>query len=139
MIEKIEINKITLRYQKVSDAEDFYMILNSPGFTYFPTKPKSVASEKKWLRNNPTKKKFHYNYAIVCKNYVVGGCGIRIDQHRKYIGEIGYFVDEIHWGKGIASQAVKLLEKIAFKKLKLKRIVVSMHPQNKASERVAVK
>jgi len=70
---------------------------------------------------------------------VVGGCGIRINQHRKHIGEIGYFVDETHWGKSIAPKAVKLLENIAFQTFRLRRLEILTHPDNKASERVAIK
>jgi RimJ/RimL family protein N-acetyltransferase len=40
------------------------------------------------------------------------------------MGELGYFVDEKYWGKGIATEAVKLAEKIGFGKLGLKRIEI---------------
>lgn len=69
----------------------------------------------------------------------MGGCGIKINQHRPFIGEIGYFVDERYWGIGIAPKAVKLLEKKGFGKFKLKRIEILMDIRNSASERVAVK
>jgi [ribosomal protein S5]-alanine N-acetyltransferase len=70
---------------------------------------------------------------------VVGACGIRVNQAREFIGEIGYFVDENCWGLGIATRAVRLLEALAFRRLKLKRIEILMRPENKASERVAIK
>ncbi len=70
---------------------------------------------------------------------MVGGCGIKIDQHRTFIGEIGYFLDEEYWGKGIVTKAVKILEKIGFQKLGLKRIEVLMDPRNIGSEKVAIK
>jgi len=131
--------KITLREQKISEAKYFYKILSNPNFKYFTARPISVAAEQKWMKQNPTKINFQYNYSIIFKDQIVGGCGIKINQHRKHIGEIGYFVDEAHWGKGIAPIAVKLLEKIAFKELKLRRIEILTHPNNKASKRVAVK
>ena len=70
---------------------------------------------------------------------LVGGCGIHINQFRTFIGEIGYFLDEEYWGKGIATKAIKLLEKIGFEKLGLKRIEILMDPRNKNSEQVAIK
>lgn len=135
------MNKVTLRPQKVSDAKRFYEILNNPNFIYFEVCPESVESEKEWLKKNKQKIKdnFEHNYAILYNNKVVGACGLKINQHRKYIGEIGYFLDEAYWGKGITTEAVKLLEKIGFEKLKLTRIEILMRPENKASERVAIK
>ena len=66
-------------------------------------------------------------------NYIIGGCGIKINQHRNFIGEIGYFLDEKFWGKGFATKAVKILEKEGFKKLNLKRIEILIHPKNMKS------
>ena len=54
-------------------------------------------------------------------------------------GEIGYFVDEHYCGKGIATKAVKLLEKIAFKEFNLKRIQLVNDLKNDASIKVAIK
>ncbi|MFP4403272.1 MAG: GNAT family N-acetyltransferase [Candidatus Woesearchaeota archaeon] len=133
--------KIKLRNQRVSDAKKFYEILNNPNFFYLDIKPKSIEDEKEWLRKNATKRKnnFEYNYTILYNNKIVGGCGIKINQHRKYIGEIGYFLDEKYWNKGIVTKAVLELEKIAFNKLKLIRIEIIMTKKNKPSEKVAIK
>lgn len=133
--------KIKLRLQKVSDAKKFYEILNNDNFVYFPARPKSVAAEKEFLKNNIKRRKDNtdWNYTIIYGKEVVGGIGVKINFHRKYIGEIGYFIDENYWGKGIASRAVKLVEAICFKKLKLKRIEIVMLPANIASEKVAIK
>jgi len=134
-------NKITLKLQKPSEAERFFEILDNSHFVYFDTRPSSVEAERLFLKDTKAKQKqnFAHNYSIYCDNKLVGGCGIKINQHRKFIGEIGYFIDEAYWGKGIATKAVKLLEKIGFDKLKLERIEVIMQPENKASERVAIK
>ena len=70
---------------------------------------------------------------------VVGAIGVRINCNRKHIGEIGYFVDENYWGKGITTKAVKLIENVCFKKLKLTRIEIIMQPENIASVKVAIK
>lgn len=133
--------KVTIRYQQVKDARRFFDILTNPNFIYFGTNVKSAADEKKWLKKNPAKRKnnIEWNYTILYENKVVGGIGFKINQHRKHIGEIGYFIDEEYWGKGIATKAVKLAEKEGFKKIGLSRIEVLMRPENKASEKVAIK
>lgn len=135
------MSKITIRYQKVSDAKKFYEILSNPSFIYFTVKPKSVGDEEKWLKDNLKRRKNNteWNFTILYDNQIVGAVGIKINIHRKYIGEIGYFFDEDYWGKGIATEAVKLAEKEGFNKLGLTRIEILMQPENKASEKVALK
>lgn len=133
--------KIKLRPQKVSDAERFYEILNNPNFIYFEVRPKSIADERKWLRGNAKRWKDNilWNYTILFNGRIVGAIGVKINYHRKYVGEIGYFIDEKYWGKSIVSSAVKLIETVCFKKLKLSRLEILMQPENIASEKVAIK
>jgi ribosomal-protein-alanine N-acetyltransferase len=133
--------RVTLRDQRISDAKQFFEILSNPNFIYFPAKPKSIKEEKDFLSQNKQKRisKTEFNYSIVYKENLAGAIGIRIDRFRPYVGELGYFVDEKYWGKGIASEAVKLAEEIGFGKLGLKRIEIMMIRKNKASENVAAK
>lgn len=133
--------KVELRYQRLKDAERYFEILKNPNFIYLDTTVKSLADEKRWIRKNASKRKnnIEWNYAILYDGQLVGGIGIKINQLRKYIGEIGYFIDEAYWGKGVATRAVKLIEKEGFKKLGLSRIEILMRPENKSSERVAIK
>jgi len=133
--------KIELRYQQISDAKRFCEILNNPNFEYFPVRPESIRDEANFLRQNKQKRKerIEFNYSIILRNKVVGAIGIKIDQHRTYIGEIGCFVDERYWGKGIATKAVLLLERIAFQELGIKRIEILMVKKNISSQKVAIK
>jgi RimJ/RimL family protein N-acetyltransferase len=85
-------------------------ILNHPEFIYFPIKPKSIEEERDFLKKNRQKRKdgTEYNFSILCGGNLVGAVGLKVDQHRKHIGEIGYFVDRSHWGQGITPAAVRL-------------------------------
>lgn len=132
---------IRLRYHQVSDAERFFEMLSNPKFVHIIANPKSVAEEVEWLKQNPKRRRNNteWNYAILYDNLVVGSVGIRIDFHRPYIGEIGYFIDENYWNKGIATEAVRMTEAKGFTKHQLKRIEIRMDPENKASEKVALK
>lgn len=98
-------------------------------------------AEKKWLKESIKRRKDNIDlgYTILYGKEIVGGIGIKINVHRRYVGELGYFIDEKYWGKGIAGQAVKLLEELCFKKFKLTRIEIVMRPANIASEKVAIK
>lgn len=133
---------IKLRYVKKEDAKRFYEILNKIDTKYYySTIPKSIESERKWIERRKYKreKNQEYNYTIIYKEKVVGGCGITIYREYDHVGEIGYFVDNEFAGKGIATQAVRLLEKKAFNDLSLVRLEIRMDPLNKASEKVAIK
>ena len=133
--------RITIRYQQIGDAKRFYEILNNPNFTYFPAKPKTIKEEQEFLRKNKDwrAKKQQFNYSILYGGKVVGATGVLLESHRPGCGEIGYFVDEAYWGRGIAVEAVRLIEKVAFEELGLFRIEINMIKANKASARVAEK
>ena len=70
---------------------------------------------------------------------MVGAIGVMIDQRRTHIGEIGCFVERKHWGKGIATRSVELIEDFIKKKLKLHRIEITMMKKKKVSALVAEK
>jgi len=133
--------QVEIRPQRVTDAKDFYDILSDPKLHNFPVHPESVEIEKEFLRLNAEKRKknLEYNFAVIYDKRLIGAVGVMVDQFRKYIGEIGYFLDSKYWGKGIAGEAVKLIEKFAFNRLKLKRLEILIETTNRASERVAIK
>jgi ribosomal-protein-alanine N-acetyltransferase len=138
---EVNMNGLQVRYQQISDAKRFYEILTHPDFILFPVKPKSIEEEKRFLRTTKRLRENNvaYNYTILLRRRVVGAIGIKIDQHRTYIGEIGYFVDRKYWGREIAVNAVKLIEDIGFDELGLERIELITLKQNVSSIRVAEK
>ncbi|MBN1850371.1 MAG: GNAT family N-acetyltransferase [Deltaproteobacteria bacterium] len=133
--------KIELRPQRVSDAKRFFEILSNPSFTYFPAKPKSIEEEKNFLRLNREKRnnKTEFNFSIILNGEHVGAIGLRIEPSRPYLGEIGYFIDERYWGKGITTEALIQLEKFIQEELDLHRLEIRMAKENKASQRIAIK
>ena len=52
---------------------------------------------------------------------------------------VGYFLAEKYWGRGFATEAVKIMEKICFEELGIVRIEIVMVVPNVASRRVAEK
>ncbi|MBU4369893.1 GNAT family N-acetyltransferase [Patescibacteria group bacterium] len=103
--------------------------------------PYTLKDAKEWIAKNlkeakmkiPTKIKF----VIDIDGEVAGSIGlVKIRGHK---AEIGYWLVEKHWDKGIMTEAVKLVTKFGFNKLKLKRIYAYVYPFNKASMRVLEK
>lgn len=135
------MNGLRIRYQQIGDAKRFYEILTHPNFVLFPVNPNSIEEEKRFLRTTKGLRKNNvaYDYTILLKNKIVGAIGVKIDQHRTYIGEIGYFVDRQFWGRGIAPKAVQLVEDICFNELGLERIELITLKKNGSSIRVAEK
>lgn len=84
------------------------------------------------LKNQKKKNPEEINFVIDIDNEVAGA--VSFDKIVKgHEAEIGYWLGEKYWGKGIMSKAVKLVTKFGFKKLKLKRIYADVYPWNKAS------
>ena len=52
---------------------------------------------------------------------------------------IGYFVDEVHNGKGFATEAIQLAVELAFTELRLHRVQAAVMPRNPASIRALEK
>ena len=80
------------------------------------------------------------NFAIVIDEEVVGGIGIefREDVYRK-TGLLGYWLAEKLWGKGIMTEAVKLVTAYAFQNLDLIRLQAGVLNKNPSSMRVLEK
>jgi len=70
----------------------------------------------------------------------IGGIGLTIgtDVHR-YTAELGYWLAEPFWGKGIMTEAIKQFTTYAFENFKLHRIYAEMYTSNLASARVLEK
>ena len=92
---------------------------------------------KKKISQRGKKKAGELSFAIDVKGDVVGGIGLlHIEKHK---AEIGYWLGEKDWGKGIMTAAVKLMISFCFGKLKLQRVYASVFKGNKASARVLEK
>ncbi len=76
-------------------------------------------------------------FAIATEYEAIGSIGIVIgeDVHR-FTAEIGYWLAEPFWGKGIMTEALKFLSDWAFREFKLHRIYATPFATNTASARV---
>jgi RimJ/RimL family protein N-acetyltransferase len=80
------------------------------------------------------------DFAIASKSEVIGGIGFhrQIDVHR-LSAEIGYWLGEPYWGRGIATQAVRGLTEWVFATTPLVRLFAHVFEWNPASARVLEK
>ena len=101
--------------------------------------PYTELAAKQWVKlanmDNPLT-----NLAIVYKGSVVGGIGIKMqtDVFRKS-AEIGYWLGEKYWNKGISTQALKAMLPYAFDTFDINRLFAHVFESNIASIRVLIK
>jgi [ribosomal protein S5]-alanine N-acetyltransferase len=79
-------------------------------------------------------------FAVFYKNRLAGSIGLVLkdDIYRKN-GEIGYFIDEKLWGKGIITRAIKEISSYSFRNFDLIRIYAEPFADNKGSRRALEK
>jgi [ribosomal protein S5]-alanine N-acetyltransferase len=102
--------------------------------------PYSLKDAHNWLNiilleNNPTR-----YFAIVLDKQLVGSISItsKTDIYRKNF-EIGFFISEHFWGKGIATRAIKATVSYAFTNFDIERIYAEVFSDNLASCRALEK
>ena len=135
---------VILRPWSLKDADRLAVIANNrniadnlrDGFPF----PYSLSDAHAWLNsvipiNDPPK-----FFAISSDNHLVGSIGIvtKEDIYRKNV-EIGYFLAEEYWGKGIISKAVKAATAYAFSSFDIIRVYAEPFADNPGSIRVLEK
>ncbi|GGH81097.1 RimJ/RimL family protein N-acetyltransferase [Pullulanibacillus pueri] len=93
------------------------------------------------LKDKLKKPRTRYVFAIIIKkdDALVGAGEINIRDFLNKSGDIAYIVNPMYWGKGIATEAAKMLIGFGFEKLNLHRITAYCNPDNLGSKRVLEK
>ena len=137
------MSKIILRPWQKQDAQELAAVANNRNIwnnvrDALPS-PYAVMDALQWIAHVNSQQPV-INFAIVCDGSVVGsiGCQPKEDISRKNI-EIGYFIGEPYWGKGIATEAVKHLLDFIATRLDVVRIEAHVFAQNKSSMKVLQK
>lgn len=82
----------------------------------------------------------HLFLAIEVEGLAVGGIGIHLlDDVYRRTAEIGYWLAEPYWGRGIVSDAVRVLVPVAFASRDIIRIQAGVFSNNQGSMRVLEK
>ena len=139
----MKFNEVELRKLRKSDAGRLAELANNKkisqnlrdGFPHPYTLNDARSFIKKCLDQ-----KIITTFAIDYKGEYVGNIGLMRGQdvYRKS-AEIGYFIGEKYWNKGIATKAVNLITEFGFKELELIRIHTGIFEFNMASVRVLEK
>ena len=94
--------------------------------------------DAQWWINEGSKAEFVR--AITQNGIFVGVIGVRKDTFEKsHRGEIGYWLGQPFWGKGIATIATKLMSQIIFRETNITQLYAPIFSPNEGSRNVLVK
>lgn len=141
-LKQIETERLNLRGWTLQDAEACYRHAKNP----------NVGPHAGWKPHEDVKESekiiveiFQPNnaWAIVDKsNETIIGCiGLEPDKRRPDISsrELGYWLAEEYWGKGIMTEAAKAVIEYAFTQMELDIVSICTSPENKRSQGVIEK
>jgi ribosomal-protein-alanine N-acetyltransferase len=141
----LESERLLLRSIDKQDVQEiFEMRSDAENMKYIPRpllKNKEEAFKHLAMIDAGIEKNEAINWAITIKGSkkLLGIIGFYRTKHEHFRSEIGYMLlPEIH-GKGIASEAVKIVVDFGFNEMKLHSIEAVIDPKNGASERVLQK
>ena len=139
----MKTNRITLRPFREEDLESIQKLGNNPtiasnlrdGFPHPYTMEDAKLFLELAMNADPINR-----FAILENDVHVGNIGLHLqtDIYRKS-AEIGYFVGEPYWNRGIATEAVKLIVEYGFREWDINRIFAGVFSYNLASARVLEK
>jgi RimJ/RimL family protein N-acetyltransferase len=101
--------------------------------------PYTLADARRWIRTARAAKPGTH-FAIEVDGSAAGGIGLRLreDVH-SHSAEIGFWLGEAHWGRGIGTETVRAVTDHAFRAFDLCRIDAHVFEWNPASMRVLEK
>ena len=139
----IQRDNYLIRPWHPDDASSLVKHANSPniarnlrdGFPY----PYTLQEAHKWLQM-VGENTDDIILAIVVNEEAAGGIGLHgLKDVYRYNSEIGYWLSELYWGKGIMSDAVGAMVEFAFTETRWLRLFASIYENNPSSMRVLEK
>ena len=140
---KIVLNKCIIRSFKHSDKSALVKYADNKKIFIrlkdrFPH-PYTEEDAEEWLglacNQNP-----ELNFAIANDTELIGAVGLQLqDDVNRFSAEIGYWVAEPFWGRGIAASALIAMTDYAFKHYEFNRLFAGVFEGNDASVKVLAK
>jgi [ribosomal protein S5]-alanine N-acetyltransferase len=135
--------EITLRPYREDDIPALAALANNPRVAenlrdVFPH-PYGLSDAEHFVRTMASAPGLH-NFAVEVRGVFAGGAGIAIlgDVYRR-TAEIGYWLGEPFWGRGIGTRVVRMIAEHAFSLGPICRLEAAVFENNRASQRVLEK
>ena len=140
---QIDIGEWRVRSHRADDAASLARYANNRNVSRnlrdaFPF-PYTLADAEQWLERT-LRQSPETNFAMASPTEVIGGIGLTFgeDVYRRS-AEIGYWLGEPFWGRGIATAALRAVTDYAFAQHDLVRVHAAVYEWNPASARVLEK
>jgi RimJ/RimL family protein N-acetyltransferase len=140
---RIECGDVCIRSYRVDDLEALVRYADNPRVAmnlrdHFPH-PYTPEHAEEWLyaglRQDP-----EVNFALATDEELIGSIGLKLGEDvYEHSAEVGYWLGEPYWGRGIATQAVRAFSDWAFASFGLLRLHAYVFGGNVASMRVLEK
>ena len=138
--------QIFLRPVQQNDAEAIYHHLKNPNITKMllriPT-PFTMDDAYDFLNRveAETQKETDWVWAIVSRetNELLGLCGAHIREGNRELVELGYWIGQEYWGKGIATEAIRQQLALMKTQLHFTKVFATVFEGNNASKGVLLK
>ncbi len=138
--------RLIIRTYEESDADSIVRIVNNEGIyrtTYAIPRDYSKKRAKWWIKylHSTAKNKTGFEYGMFLRSNgeYVGNMGIINISSAHNRGDITYFVNPNLWGMGFATEGGRVMLRLAFENMKLKRLGGCCMSCNGASRRVMEK
>lgn len=140
---KISFGDFHIRSYEYSDQEALVKYANNYNISrllrdHFPF-PYTKSDAETWLIH-ACSQEIETNFVIANEVELIGAIGINLQNDvNRFSSEIGYWLAEPFWGKGITTLALKKFTEYAFNNFSLNRIYANVFEGNDASEKVLLK
>src|SRR5678815_3632390 len=142
---QLTLSKSTIRSFRPSDAESITNHIRSYSVARNMLRiphPYSLQDAEQWI-GIASKQEPQTNFGIAIDDQIVGGIGLDVNPSGvtacEHSAEIGYWLGETFWGRGIATEALNAVSEWAFRELHLVRLYAKVFARNQASARVLEK
>jgi RimJ/RimL family protein N-acetyltransferase len=146
---KLQTKRLILRAPTKKDVDDLVEGMNNIKISQwlvkvpYPYKKKDalwwVNNCKEDFQKKKNRESYAFNIELKEEKKIIGGCGLHNYNKFNESVEIGYWINEKYWKKGIITEAGIAVIDFAFKKLKVNRIGLYAYSKNEASNAVAKK
>ena len=142
----LETERLLLRHHVLDYLDALWALYCNAEITkYIPDAPRSyeeARDELEWHMHGHPRHPELGLWATIHKETgkFIGRCGLlpwEIEGQQEV--EIAYTLSQEYWGQGLATEAAKSILDYGFEKLKLRRLICLIDPENIASQRVAEK
>lgn len=141
----LDTPRLHLRAVTRDDAADMFRVNADPEVIRFLGRPPMASIEAmrekidSILENLRNESAIGWTLIDAQTGAYVGGASLLRWDKAHFRAEVGYVVAKEHWGRGLVPEALGPILRFGFERMKLHSVEARIHPDNRASRRVAEK